>query len=47
MQVGDLVKGIFTGEMWVITEVRNDNYVIVNNRWTIPKDHLEVLNADR
>ena len=45
MQVGDLVKGIFTGDMWVITEVRDDNYVVVNNRWTIPIDHLEVLNG--
>ena len=43
MQVGSFVKGKYTGEIWVVTEVRDDNYVIINNRWTIPIDHLEVL----
>ena len=45
MQVGTLVRGIHTGEIWVVTEVRDDGYVIINNRWTIPIDHLEVLNG--
>ena len=45
MQVGSLVRGIHTGEMWVVTEVLGDGYVVINNRWTVPIDHLEVLNG--
>ena len=44
MRVGDFVKGKFTGEIWVVTEVTNGDYVVVNNRWTVPIDHLEVIN---
>ena len=43
MRIGSLVKGIFTGEFWVVTEVTNNGYVVINNRWTIPIDHLEVI----
>ena len=45
MQVGSLVRGIHTGEIWVVTEVLGDGYVVIDNRWTIPIDHLEVLNG--
>ena len=45
MQVGSLVRGIFTGEMWVVTEVLGDGYVVINNRWTVPIDHLEVIDG--
>ena len=45
MEVGDLVKGIFTGEMWVVTELIGDDYVVINNRWTVPIDHLEVISG--
>ena len=45
MQVGDLVRGIHTGEMWVVTEVLSNGYVVINNRWTVPIDHLEVLSG--
>ena len=45
MQVGSLVRGIHTGEIWVVTEILGDDYVVVNNRWAMPIDHLEVLNG--
>ena len=45
MQVGSLVRGIFTGEMWVVTEVLGNGYVVINNRWTVPIDHLEVIDG--
>jgi hypothetical protein len=45
MQVGSLVRGMHTGEMWVVTELIGDGYVVINNRWTVPIDHLEVLNG--
>ena len=45
MQVGSLVRGIFTGEMWVVTEVLGNGYFVINNRWTVPIDHLEVIDG--
>ena len=45
MQVGSLVRGIRTGEIWIVTEVLGDGYVVIDNRWTIPIDHLEVING--
>ena len=45
MQVGSLVRGIHTGEMWVVTELIGDGYVVINNRWTVPIDHLEVIDG--
>jgi hypothetical protein len=43
VKIGSLVKGIFTGEIWVVTKVTNNDYVIINNRWIVPIDHLEVI----
>ncbi len=44
MQVGDLVEGIHTGEIFVITEVcEATDYVVINNLWIVPMEHLEVL----
>ena len=43
MRVGSLVRTTHTGEMWVITYVRTDEYVEINGKWLVPKEHLEVL----
>ena len=44
MRVGDLVEGIYTGEIYVITEVcEATDYVVVNDRWQFPVEHLEVI----
>ena len=55
MKVGDLVKNIYTGEVFIVTnshpqvvaEGSDDNYVEVDSQWFVPKEHLEVLNASR
>ena len=43
MRIGSLVKNIYSGEICVVTEVSVGNYVVVDDRWTVPTDHLEVL----
>ena len=47
MKVGDLVRNIYTGEIGLITDEDDDldgyGYMIVDNRWTVPKQHLEVI----
>ena len=47
MKVGDLVMNRYTKEIGLVTEEDNEEYVIVDNRWTVPKEHLEVINASR
>ena len=47
MKVGDLVRNIYTGEIGLITEETNGQYVIFDNRWSIPKEHLEVISEGR
>ena len=47
MHVGDLVMNIYTKEIGLITEEDGEEYMIVDNRWTVPKEHLEVINEDR
>ena len=51
MKVGDLVMNRYTKEIGLITDEDDDldgyGYVIVDNRWTVPKEHLEVINASR
>ena len=49
MKAGDLVQNTYTGEVGLITEESSllDEYVVVDNRWTVPKDHLEVINESR
>ena len=44
MKVGDLVEGIHTGEIFVITEVcEATDYFVINNNWLVPIEHLEVI----
>jgi hypothetical protein len=40
MKVGDLVKNVYTKDLGLITELDNE-YVEVDARWLIPKEHLE------
>ena len=51
MKVGDLVMNIYTKEIGLITDEDDDldgyGYVIVDNRHTVPVDHLEVINENR
>ena len=51
MRVGDLVRNIYTGEIGLITDEDDDldgyGYMIVDNRWTVPKEHLEVISEGR
>ena len=42
MKVGDLVKNVYTKDFGLITELDND-YVEVDNRWLMPKEHLEIV----
>ena len=46
MQIGTLTRNIYSGEICVVTEVSvRGYYVVVNNRWNVPIDHLEVING--
>ena len=48
MKVGDLVRNVYTGEVGlIIEEVFGGEYVNVDNRWTVPKEHLVVINESR
>tara|TARA_Y100001970_G_C14049854_1_gene758351 strand:+ start:749 stop:892 length:144 start_codon:yes stop_codon:yes gene_type:complete len=47
MKVGDLVRNIYTGEVGLIIEEDGVEYVIIDDRWTVPKEHLEVINESR
>ena len=47
MNVGDLVRNVYTGEVGLIIEEDGEEYVIVDNRWTVPKEHLVVINESR
>ena len=48
MRVGDLVRNIYTGEIGLIIEEPADSeYVIVDDRWTVPREHLEVISEGR
>ena len=47
MEVGDLVRNVYTGEIGLIIEEDGEEYVIVDNRWTVPREHLEVINGSR
>ena len=48
MRVGDLVRNIYTGEIGlIIEEPANSEYVIVDDRWTVPREHLEVISESR
>jgi len=43
MKVGDLVRCKHTGELYIITEIDNEDYVIVQDKFLMRKDQLEVL----
>ena len=43
MQVGDLARCKHTGELYIITEIDNEDYVIVHDKFLMRKDQLEVL----
>ncbi len=49
MKVGDLVRNIYTGEIGLITDKDDPwaEYWVVDNRWTVPEEHLEVINESR
>ena len=53
MNVGDLVRNIFTGEIGIITGYAIDNpndYVEIVSKhqgWLIPIEHLELINEAR
>ena len=47
MKVGDLVKNVYTGEVGLIIEEDSEEYVIVDNKWAVPKEHLKVINESR
>ncbi len=47
MKVGDLVRNVYTGEIGLIIEEDSEEYVIVDDRWTVPKEHLEVISESR
>ena len=45
MKAGDLVRNIYTQEVYLVTKIWFD-YVDVNGKWHVPKDHLEVLSEN-
>ena len=47
MRVGDLVINIYTKEIGLITDISDEDYVVVDERWNIPENHLEVINESR
>ena len=47
MKIGDLVRNVYTGEIGLIVDEDGEEYVIVDNRWTVPKEHLKVINESR
>ena len=47
VKVGDLVRNVYTGEVGLIIEEDGEDYVIVDDRWTVPREHLVVINESR
>ena len=47
MKVGDLVRNKYTKEIGLITDVSCEDYVIVDERWNVPEEHLEVISESR
>ena len=43
MKVGDLVRCKHTGELYIITEIDNEDYVIAHDKFLMRKEHLEVI----
>ena len=47
MKVGDLVRNLYTWEIGLVTDINSGDYVIVDERWNVPEDHLEVISESR
>ena len=47
MKVGDCVRNIYTGEIGLVIEEDGEEYVIVDDRWTVPIEHLELISESR
>jgi hypothetical protein len=55
MKVGDLAKSIYgrgephayRNEIFIITEIDNEDYVVVNSEFLMRKDELEVISENR
>ena len=47
MKIGDLVRNVYTGEVGLIIAEDGEEYVIVDDRWTVPREHLEVISESR
>ena len=47
MKVGDLVRNVYTGEIGLIIAEDGEEYVIVDDRWTVPREHWEVSKESR
>lgn len=55
MQVGDLVRNMYTGEVFIVTNRDpnvfdtgvNTEYVEVDSQWLVPEEHLEVISESR
>ena len=55
MKVGDLVRNIYTDEVFIITNTDadvcdtglGDDYVEIDSQWLMPEEHLEVISESR
>lgn len=57
MRVGDLVRNLYTGEVFIVTNIDpnvfhsdtgvNTEYVEVDSQWLVPEEHLEVISESR
>ena len=44
MKIGTLVKPTYGGEIWIVTKLDSQTgYVVVNGKWLVPVEQLEVL----
>ena len=44
MKVGDLVRNMYTDEVYIITSKLESDYFVVSGQWQVPKEHLEIIN---
>ena len=52
MKVGDLVRNIYTSEVYIITRVEctpidQGDYYEVLGQWMVPEEHLELISESR
>ena len=43
MRIGTLVKDIYTDEVYIITQLDNEDYVVINHEFLVLKEQLEVI----